>query len=108
MNYPFNDHRRSFLCCSRRRMTLECALETQPLPAPEPVTFMEVGVSRFCFALSRRVASLAAASARFKRETDRILAKAQTLEPALAAKQVLVERITGLEENSRHWSLLMT
>jgi len=89
-------------------MTSECALPVQPLSAAEPVTFMEVGVSSFGFALSRRITSRAGASARFKREADRILACAQKLDPALAAKTVLVERQKGLEQNCRHWSLLMT
>src|SRR5437773_4603077 len=88
-------------------MTSECALETEPLPAAEPVTFMEMGISSLCFAVSRRIMSQSAASARFKREADRILAHTQKLDPALTIKPVLVERIRGLEENCRHWSLLM-
>jgi len=89
-------------------MTSECALPAEPPPAAAPITFMEVGISRFGFAVSRRLTSRTAASARFKRETDRILACAQKLDPALAAKTVLVERQSGLEDNCRHWSLLMT
>ena len=89
-------------------MTSECALPTESLPAAEPVTFMELSINRLRFALCRRVSSRAAASGRFKREAARILAQAQKLEPALAAKPVLVERLKSLEENCRHWSLLMT
>lgn len=89
-------------------MTSECALPTEPLAAAEPITFMELGISRLSFGLCRRLSSRAIASARFKREATRILAQAQKLDAALAAKQVFVERIKGLEENCRHWSLLMT
>src|SRR5713101_2706289 len=83
---------RSFLCCSDGAMTSECALPAQPLPAAEPVTFMKVGISTVGFALSRRITSRASASTRFKREADRILGCAQKLDPALAAKTILVER----------------
>src|SRR5438445_1036226 len=89
-------------------MTSECALPAQSLAAAESMAFMQVGISSRGFALSRWATSGAAASARLKREADRILAQAQKLDPALAAKSVLVERLKGLEENCRHWSLLMT
>jgi len=69
---------------------------------------MELGINRLVFALCRRLRSRAAASARFQREAARILAQTQKLEPALAAKPLLVERLKSLEESCRHWSLLMT
>lgn len=69
---------------------------------------MELNISRMAFVLARRMMSRTAASAKFKKETDRMLKAAQELEPALAAKPVLIERIRGIEDSSRHWSLLMT
>jgi hypothetical protein len=60
------------------------------------------------FAVARRLMSPKAASAKFKLEADRMLTSAQELEPTLATKPVLIERIKGIEDSSRHWSLLMT
>lgn len=46
-------------------------------------------------------------SRRLQRETARALALAQRLTETQARQPVLVPRLTGLEDNSRHWSACM-
>ena len=69
---------------------------------------IELRISRTAFAVARRLMSRSSASAKFRREAHKILAKAAQVDPELAARPVLIERIRGIEDSSRNWSLLMT
>ena len=52
--------------------------------------------------------SRTSASAKFRREADLMLKKTEELDAKLAVKPVLIERVRGIEDSSRNWSLLMT
>lgn len=45
---------------------------------------------------------------RFLRETQEILALVEEVDPVLASRRVLINRLRGLEDSSRWWSLYMT
>ena len=47
------------------------------------------------------------AGATFSREQEAILALLQDRSPAELSRRVLIKRLPGLEDSSRHWSLLM-
>jgi hypothetical protein len=44
----------------------------------------------------------------FNNETNSILALAEGTDPSLASQRVLINRLRGLEDSSRYWSLYMT
>lgn len=70
--------------------------------------FVELMVSRVAFALGRRMMSRAAATAKFDREAALILERAEGVGPEFAARQVLIDRVRGIEDSSRNWSVWMT
>lgn len=67
----------------------------------------ELMLSRLGFWLSRQILSRDRAEARFLREADRMLALARTLDLKLAATPILIPRLWGIEDSSRHWSVFM-
>jgi hypothetical protein len=67
----------------------------------------ELWLSRLGMALIGRWLSRAAASRWFADEGRRILAIVGGLVPEAAARRVLIDRLWGLEDSSRHWSALM-
>lgn len=72
------------------------------LPAPE------LFIARCLFAWERRLGSRASFSAQFERERGLILALAGSCQPARRGRRVLIPRLRGLEDSSRHWSVWMT
>lgn len=64
--------------------------------------FAQVGFRALNLVVSRR-----RASAWFRAEADRILGLVRALDPAAAARRVLVPRVAGLEDSSRYWSAYM-
>jgi hypothetical protein len=90
---------------------------TLPLTAmPEPqlaapgagLPFVEKQVAYLLFTLRRRTTSRAQFTAEFIRERDEILRLAASCPPESAAIRVLVNRIPGMEDSSRYWSIWMT
>jgi uncharacterized damage-inducible protein DinB len=69
---------------------------------------VELMVSRVAFALGRRLMSREAATVKFDREAGLILNRAEGVGPEFAARQVLIDRVRGIEDSSRNWSVLMT
>jgi hypothetical protein len=80
----------------------------QLAPPGAGLPLIELQISRLGFAMARRLMSRKSASAKFRREADLMLKQARALDPKLATKQVLIERVRGIEDSSRNWSLLMT
>jgi hypothetical protein len=84
------------------------AAETETLEPPGAgLPAFELFLSRVGFRLSRLVTSRQAAEARFLEEGDRILTLVRAMDPTLAARPVLIPRLWGIEDSSRHWSALM-
>lgn len=86
--------------------------------APDPVVrlappgaglpALELAVARLLFAWRRHRTSRAAAAALIANERTAILALVGALDPADAARPVLIRRLRGLEDSSRQWSVFMT
>ena len=72
------------------------------LPRPE------LFVARLRFAWVRRRGTRAGFDAQFAQERDRVLALAAGCSPEQAARRVLIARLRGMEDSSRHWSVWMT
>jgi hypothetical protein len=72
------------------------------LPAPE------LWIARVLFALKRRFGSREAFTARFEEERAAIRELLASCDPARRGEPVLIPRLRGLEDSSRHWSVWMT
>lgn len=72
------------------------------LPAPE------LWIARLLFRIRHRLTSRPAAEAQFAVERDRIERLVAQCAPEEAAERVLIRRLRGLEDSSRHWSVWMT
>ena len=91
-------------------------METTPDPAPAPqlaapgagLPAVELFVARRIFAWQRWRTSRAAATARFMAERDGIMALVRSCDSAVLGQRVLIDRLRGLEDSSRHWSVYMT
>lgn len=68
----------------------------------------ELLVARFLFAWKMRSTSQARALDELSKLGDDIIQLASNFEPPLASRQVLIDRLRGLEDSSRYWSLYMT
>ena len=72
------------------------------LPAPE------LFVARLLFHWQAWRATRAGAAALFTRQRVAILRLARGVDPAEGGRRVLITRLPGLEDSSRHWSVFMT
>jgi len=72
------------------------------LPAPE------LWIARLLFRLKQRLGTREAFTARFEQERAAIREIIATCDPARRGEQVLIPRLRGLEDSSRHWSVWMT
>jgi hypothetical protein len=80
-------------------------LKLQPPGAGLP--WLELLAARVGMRLLRLTTSRQNASRQFRQEGDRILALARSLPSSQAAEPVLIRRVFGIEDSSRHWSVLM-
>jgi hypothetical protein len=69
---------------------------------------LELFIARRLFWLRCRLTSRAGAEELIRDEQQEISALVATLDPAAAERRVLIARPRGLEDSSRHWSVLMT
>lgn len=69
---------------------------------------LELLFARLLFAWKRSRGGAAHHAAVFCRERDAVLALAHSCTPEQAAARVLIPRLRGLEDSSRHWSVWMT
>jgi uncharacterized damage-inducible protein DinB len=88
-----------------------------PQSAPEPklqkpgagLPWLEGVVLRYVlFPSSLRKSTWESNAARFAREGEKILARIEGLSDEDLARRVLVARLQGMEDSSRHWSVAMT
>jgi uncharacterized damage-inducible protein DinB len=71
---------------------------------PQPELF----IARLLFAVQSRKENRDTFNARFSRERATIRRLVDSCDPASAATRVLIKRVPGLEDSSRHWSVWMT
>lgn len=69
---------------------------------------VELFIARLLFRWHRLKTSRAAAAAHLAAEREAIVALARGCAPAAAARPVLIPRLRGMEDSSRHWSVYMT
>lgn len=76
-------------------------------PAGAGLPWLELTISRMGFWLTRKLLSRARLDAWFQEEGERMLTLARALEPETVARPCLIPRVWGIEDSSRHWSVLM-
>ncbi len=69
---------------------------------------VELFVARLLFGVRRRTGSRESFSARFEQEREIIRGLVQSCDEDSAARRVLIQRVRGLEDSSRYWSVWMT
>ena len=69
---------------------------------------MELVIGRLLSTLKRRLGSRASFNRQFARERQRIRQLVQSCPADFLARPVLIDRVAGLEDSSRYWSVLMT
>lgn len=84
------------------------ATEPQLAPPGAGLPRAELWIARGLFALRCWRGSRARFDAHFQRERAAIRHLVGPLDPAAAARRVLIPRLRGLEDSSRHWSVWMT
>lgn len=72
------------------------------LPKPELL------IARLLFGWFRRTRSRADVTALFEEEQRRILDLASACDETRGTRRVLIKRLPGMEDSSRHWSVFMT
>jgi len=85
------------------------AIEVQPnLEAPGAgLPGLELLAAKGLFHWQRSRASRAEATALFARERDAVLKLARGCGPERGRQRVLIKRLRGMEDSSRHWSVFM-
>jgi hypothetical protein len=68
----------------------------------------ELYIARLLFGLRRRTGNRETFNAAFQREREAIRGLVQSCDQDSCARRVLIERVRGLEDSSRHWSVWMT
>jgi hypothetical protein len=85
---------------------------SSPSPALAPpgagLPWPELRIARLLFGLSRWSYGRDAATRKFLDEQNQIAALLNRCDPTLACERVLIPRLRGLEDSSRHWSVAMT
>jgi hypothetical protein len=69
---------------------------------------LEISVAKLLFAVLRRTKGPGWATKHFHSEASTMVRLAGSLTPQAANTQVLIERVVGIEDSSRNWSVLMT
>lgn len=69
---------------------------------------LELEVARFIFRVGLRLSSRDKATAVIARQRHEILRLANNRNAATLGQRVLIDRLRGLEDSSRHWSVYMT
>jgi hypothetical protein len=82
--------------------------EPQLAPPGAGLPKSELAIARMLFALRRMTGSRESFNARFQQERAAIQQLMHGLDTDSAARRVLIPRLRGLEDSSRHWSAWMT
>lgn len=89
---------------------------TSPAPSTQPkldppgkgLPFLEHWISRLLVEWKFRTTSRADAEMLFERERSKIVELAGSFDSTRASRPVLIDRLRGLEDSSRFWSIYMT
>lgn len=69
---------------------------------------IELFLGRILFGLRHRLGNREAFNARFQQERAAIRRLTDACDPARRGERILIRRLRGMEDSSRHWSLWMT
>ncbi len=83
---------------------------TEPVLAPPGAGLppLELTIARLLFAWRLRTGRFTSFDASFQRERELIRTATRGLSQEIAARRVLIPRLPGMEDSSRHWSVWMT
>lgn len=84
--------------------TIEPKLAPPGAGLPKPELF----IARLIFGLQSRLGNRVSFNARFTQEREAIHRLVDSCDAASAATRVLIDRVPGLEDSSRYWSVWMT
>jgi hypothetical protein len=87
---------------------METRLEPKLAPPGAGLPAVELFIARLLFGFSRLTGSREAFNARFDAERRRIRELVRSCDPDTASRRVLINRLRGLEDSSRNWSVWMT
>ncbi|TDU81210.1 DinB family protein [Prosthecobacter fusiformis] len=82
--------------------------EPQLAPPGAGLPFPELMVAKLIFKCRLQLGSRASFSASFQSERRKIQELVKTCEESKGAEPILIPRLTGMEDSSRHWSVWMT
>jgi hypothetical protein len=83
-------------------------VETKLAPPGAGLPKVELFVARILFGLKRWRGDRESFAAQFQREREAIRVMVNGCDAARASKRVLIDRVRGLEDSSRFWSVWMT
>jgi hypothetical protein len=83
-------------------------VEPKLAPPGAGLPAVELFIARILFAVQRRTGNRESFNIRFVREREAIRRLADSCDAKSAATPVLIKRLPGMEDSSRHWSLWMT
>ena len=84
------------------------ASEPQLAPPGAGLPKPELAIARLIFAWQRRKGNRDTFNRKFQHERGLVRALVQRCDDAMASQHVLIERVRGLEDSSRYWSVWMT
>jgi hypothetical protein len=87
---------------------MNAAASIQLAPPGAGLPALELAAARILFAALRAFKSPKWANKHFHREARAVVKAARNLTPQTANTPVLIPRVTGIEDSSRNWSVLMT
>lgn len=89
-------------------MSINAEIEPKLAPPGAGLPRAELYIARLLFLLRRWRGSRESFNAGFQREREAIHALVQRCDEATGGRRVLIQRVRGLEDSSRYWSVWMT
>lgn len=87
---------------------MDTTLEPQLAPPGAGLPAVELMVGRLLFRWRRLTGNRERFNARFQRERQAVRAMLRNCDAETGARRVLIQRVRGLEDSSRYWSVWMT
>jgi DinB superfamily len=92
----------------RKLRGMDTSLEPKLDPPGAGLPAVELRIARLMFAWQFLTGNREKFTARFQRERDGIRALIRGVDAERGARRILIQRLPGMEDSSRHWSVWMT
>ena len=89
-------------------MKMNADIEPKLAPPGAGLPKVELRIARLMFAWQRQMGSRESFAAKFQKEREIVRGSVCRCDENSAARRVLIERVPGLEDSSRYWSVWMT